>query len=937
MTRSILRLALAAIVILAFGSFSGAQPPEGKFEKKPTTAVEMWKELKLERDLGNFEIAAKWLNAMLKVLPTEKDLQAILKKPKRDPADLVRAKDLLAIVDGEDEGAIAVARVAAVRFWSDKDKVNKQAKDDALDLLRRAQLAQQIRATDEVYIRRLIGLLKGKPEERTYAARELVRLGAMSVPQLLADYQRSTDARDRFALRQALERLGSDAVAPFLAGLDGYSTPVKLEILDLLRRKHAVDGRLFIPFLWYISADPKENATVRKNAAKLIADLQGISVTRLRSPKVALTAEADRYFTGDVRFRDPIEVWRWDGKEIVRGLPGGGAITPANARTYYGMKFARQALLLDPDHRPAQAVFLGLAIQEATAGAAPGKPLPAPLASVINKSDFPLLLDLFDRALREERTDVVLPLIKVIGARAESSARKPLSKGEPALVRALDYPDARVRLAAVEAILAIPGAPPPHTVKRVLEVLRNALTPAATYVPGGKVLVAIFEDGYRAKVVQALAKNDVQAIETNSGVKAMRLLKGDSNIRAMVTDSTLPFPGLAHFLAQVRADVGLKKLPILLAAVPVSRESVIASQNWRDLNRKRDQLLRQAKRFIEDLSSAQRDRDEAIRSVIDDKRYFPEVIRSEVSKIDADYEARMKKVKMSTREQVEQLRLLEARHEAVMKVAKDLLDRKKLPEASYDDIRDVDTKFQKVLAALRKEYSVPAQSYDRLLDLERKMEAEAEKYDREARIRENVLARFVSRYPAVKVVHTMAVVGPTRLRDALSEVRREAGEPLTPAETTQQAEDAIRILHKLATGERPGYDVAPVGDTVLNALINARLSEQGQLYAVGIARRLTGKRVQGDLARVFVEGKSLKVRLAAGDALIYQLQKNGKALAAGHQRSILALLTQPGLDKGLKEKAELLKGILAADSSSSGERLLKYDPKPVPIIPPPKE
>jgi hypothetical protein len=217
------------------------------------------------------------------------------------------------------------------------------------------------------------------------------------------------------------------------------------------------------------------------------------------------------------------------------------------------------------------------------------------------------------------------------------------------------------------------------------------------------------------------------------------------------------------------------------------------------------------------------------------------------------------------------------------------------------------------------------------------MEAEAEKYDREARIRENVLARFVSRYPAVKVVHTMAVVGPTRLRDALSDVRREAGEPLTPAETNQQAEDAIRILHKLATGERPGFDVSPVGDTVLNALINARLSEQGQLYAVGIAKRLTGKRVQGDLARVFVEGKSQKVRLAAADALIYQLQKHGKALAAGHQRSILALLTQPGLDKGLKEKAELLKGILAADSSSSGERLLKYDPKPVPIIPPPKE
>ena len=113
---------------------------------------------------------------------------------------------------------------------------------------------------------------------------------------------------------------------------------------------------------------------VRAKAQKMLSDFLEMEPARLPQATVALTREADRYFNKEVRFADPlaVPVWRWDGKGLVRGWPGVRTVTAPQAEEYFGVRFARQALTLDPANVPSQKVLLGLAESGAKPGQVPG-------------------------------------------------------------------------------------------------------------------------------------------------------------------------------------------------------------------------------------------------------------------------------------------------------------------------------------------------------------------------------------------------------------------------------------------------------------------------------------------------------------------------------------------------------------------------------------
>jgi hypothetical protein len=913
MARHLQLLILAALAVAVASARLSAQEG-GRFKDKPSTPAEIWREIVLERDLGNHELAARWLRALMAKAPSDEDLLKIADK----------------------EGVMAFHRLSAIREWSLKDaKLNAQARTDSADLLRMVKEAIRKRAKDEGYIKGLINQLRAETEEeRTYAVRELIRVGVTTVPYLLDEYARTADDGHRIWLRRTLERIGPSAAGPLAAGLSGYNQATKVEILGLLRRKHAASANEVIPFLWFPWANPAEDRAVRKLAGELLADLQEVPVSKLTPAKIALTREAERYLNHQVRFVEPIRVWRWDGKAVVEGLPGGAASTPANVEGYYTALFGKQALSLDPDYEPAQAVLLLLSLERAAEG---GGKAPDALASIINKADLGLLLGLLDRALREGRANAAVPLIQAIGKRAEVRALRPLTRGDPPLVRALDYPDLSVRLAAVEALLGIPGPPPPHTIRRVLEVLRTALSPAATSSTTAirpRTLVAIGDDGWRARVVRAVGPS---AIEARTGRDAIRKMKEDGSIQALITESTLPLPGLAHFLAQLRADPALKNIPVLLAAVPESRASVEALQRYSDLAREREGILRQCRALIEDLASAQRERDEELRQAFKERAFFPESFRTAVARLDAEFEEKRKDLTADTPDLIKQLRLLEGRHADLMALME--LKPFNLSETARKDFEIANERFEAKKHELERKNIVAALAYRRLDDVEARMRKEEARFDLEAAIREGSLARFVSRYPGVKVVHPGALKSERELREALASVRRAAPPPPTAAAMGANAEWALRILHRLATNNPPGYDITPLSDVALDALRNGKLSEAGQLDAIGVAQRLPGSRAQSELADVVTNpGRPARARLAAADGLIQSLQKHGNTLPAAARASIKDLAAQPGLNAELKEKAELLAGILHGGTRGTGEGLKGYDPRPVPpVIPPPKE
>src|SRR5262249_57733051 len=88
-----------------------------------------------------------------------------------------------------------------------------------------------------------------------------------------------------------------------------------------------------------------------------------------------------------------------------------------------------------------------------------------------------------------------------------------------------------------------------------------------------------------------------------TGKEAMRELGKRADIHAILLDSTLPYPGLAHTLAQMRADVDVGKVPILLAAVPETRVAHDAARRYQGVQKRLDTLRQEARPYLDRLKN----------------------------------------------------------------------------------------------------------------------------------------------------------------------------------------------------------------------------------------------------------------------------------------------------------------------------------------------
>jgi CheY-like chemotaxis protein len=862
-----------------------------RFYKTPETSLEFWVALQVELDKGSYELAGRWLRGLVDRKPSEKELTEIADRdgsiavlrlrnvrnwtndPNALDVTLPQAQKRLAEAKAAKEGVReAEALVRSVT-------VNTTTLQAANTLIEGVQAALRKRAGDAKYIRELIARLQATPEERTFALRELYKLGSPAVPFLLESIDQSTDLEERVQVRQALERMGSAALAPLVAALEGYKPATRAEVLDLLRKKHALSANVIAPFLVYPSANPKEDAVVRKKARDLYSDFTETPLDRVPSAKVLLTREAERYASHQVTFADPkaVTIWRWDEKAgvVMPGWTGAATLSQSQAEEYYGLRFARQALNLDPDYLPAQIVFLSLALDKISEKNGLARPLSAAapeLNDQLNKASTELLIEVLDRALREERHGVALPILRVLGARAELRAKRPLTKGEPALVRALYSKEPRVRLAAAQALLAIPGTPPPTTAKRILEILGHTLTPKAVFHEGRKILVAITDPEWRNKAKLSVRELNLQPVEASNGRDAMRLLRAGADIEAVLLDSTLPTPGLAHLLAQLRADADLARLPILVAAVPQSPTADAATRRYYDLN----------------------------------------VVREALEGDLAEYRRRIRS--LDAKEDQERREILEDR----------LLDRRQ----RTDLIRKIEERYQTLRRDAERMSPGVTNALARMEQTERQIASVANTLDLEAQVRESSLARFVSRYARVRVVPTSAFSSPATLTSELAAVA-DTVPLLSPEEQAVAAETAMKLLRGMAYGTPPGYDVQPLTAVILDSLRMGRLSPEGQIHAIEIAQKLPGSRPQQELAVVTLDAKRpAAVRLAAGRGLLAHRQRFGIQLLRASLDSLRAQANQAGVDPALKESLDLFIGSVGADPRSTGDRLRDYNPLP---------
>jgi CheY-like chemotaxis protein len=502
--------------------------------KKPETAPEFWAAMKYEIEVGNYDGAAVYLKNFLEKNPTDQELLDI------------EAKEGLT-------GILQLQTIPALR------------KESGPLLDRVSQVLQKSLANPD-RIRKFIRNLTATPEERAFAIDELRRSHGMAIPFFIEVLRDTNDPAIHASLFSAMLKLGKDTVPVLLAGLDVNDANIRVELIQLLQARTSMEA---VPHLWYLSTSPRQPENVRRAARGALSALLGKEFELLPPAKVALTAEANRYYLHQIKFPDSQKVIVWQmqpgGKEFVLPPP---VYTATQAEEYYGLHFARQALDLDPTYEPAQIVLLSLAIDKAYERAGLDQPLEKGSPRILDllRSVNPdLVAAVLDRALADHRLSVILGAVRTLGDVAEIRAARQRDDRIPSLIKAVYYPDRRVQMAAADALLSLPGTLPPTVRVRIVDVLRRNL--AAEGI--AKALVADSNNDRANLIAKFVKEAGYEPVVVHTGREVLQQLKESTDFDLVLLVQDVVDPDLPSLLAQLRADIDNGQTPVLILTLPV--------------------------------------------------------------------------------------------------------------------------------------------------------------------------------------------------------------------------------------------------------------------------------------------------------------------------------------------------------------------------------
>lgn len=417
--------------------------------------------------------------------------------------------------------------------------------------------AARARARDEQRIRHFIDNLVKSPEERAYALQQLRISGIHAFPVLIDALQHKQI--DRGALISTLFAMPRECWPAAAAALDSGDEDLIGLMVDLLRHW---DVRKAVDSLWYPAGAPKLSEGLRVHTSRAINDLLGLSGS-LPSPVLMLTRVAQRYYDHQSGFGTTpatVPIWRWEN-----GALHAVSATISEAEEFYGTKAARQALAIDPNYEPAQALLLSLALDKAYEKVGQDRPLPPAVNGVVETalSTGPrLLTDVLTKAIRERRTAVVLGAITALGQTGKANLLTGTPDRPAPVVQALNYPNPRVQFAAALATLEIHPQDYFQQAPRVVDTLTRALAPETR-------LQALVMDGNAGRghdLESQLLQLGYQTQWAGSGRAGFTAAAQSSNIDLVVIEPRIQNWGLDETVANFRADARTAGVPIVLLA-----------------------------------------------------------------------------------------------------------------------------------------------------------------------------------------------------------------------------------------------------------------------------------------------------------------------------------------------------------------------------------
>jgi CheY-like chemotaxis protein len=979
------RLLAIAIALLAgvFTPFASGQT-DSEFYATPKTPPEFWRAARFEIRTGSYERAADRIKGLLDLNPDDKTLFDLVDKP----------------TPGTEGGIAQFLRLRNVPRWFANETKNTEAKKNVEDLIAKVSKALETELSNPERIRRYANALAGVPEESAFALKELRRSGKAVPPALVGMLAGELPDDVRSGILSAIPLLAPETVPGFIAYLPNASAANQVDLIDALRARG--DFRELpknaetdpVPTFWYLIGKDESPDLVKSKAKAAIqaATLLDLSVEKdpeMRKPQARLVAFARQFYDGTSNLAKLASdntgearhfVWMWDGKAIVET-----PMTRVQASEFYGLKYARWAILLQPDSAPAQKVFLALAIEHHVLRAGGSRTLAKTspyLYAALATAPFELLVELLEDALRDKQTAIVFGVVRVLGERTEVKAGRPGAlAGEkagrerpPLLVKALDYPDPRVQFAAADALLRIPGPPSHGRNAQIVKIL--AATLAADPGDGTKQKALLADpDKIRAAGVAELLQRvgyDVEVVRT--GRDLMRRLHQKADADLVMVDRHIADPMLTDLLPQLRADYRGRTLPVMVVAsgegiTPVNLLTILARlavvSAFEDLPGNPYTPFPTS----DEKTVAEREKDLISKIAISPEDLNHLLIARHEAQVKRMRDAALKAGFTPGQEMEDRIVFLSLQtfpSEILRVFARQMLDeervvvRRLLPPLVREELGDAP--IQTLRSRIRADEPPTKEESEHIVNLMRithgfesalpaeRLPAFRSLWDslwnpdgarlpqmqpvRHPEIEARV-GRLTNGYQNVKVVP--AVFTEVGFREGLAQASDAKSPPLTPEEKKDNAKTAVTWLRKMAIGELAGYRVNDAEEALRGALRSDDLAS----LAIDALLRLPSKEAQLDLANLAVAPeRPIPLRTQAAAALVGHIQTFGRFVTAP-QADAIRQAAESVEDNDLKARLLAAQGILQPSAKLTGERLKNYVPKPPELpkeeVPPSKD
>jgi CheY-like chemotaxis protein len=905
-----------------------AQPPA---EGQPKAPADVFRTARDQIAEGRFDVAAETLKAFLAA---------------------VKDDDLIKIAERE---PTVFLKLRGIPVWSEDPKAQAEALKTIDDIIKRSDNANRAIHRKPETIAKFIKNLGATQEERIYAEEQLVKGGDAVVPIMVETLRTSSDVELRSGIYGSLRKLGPDSIAGFLAAVEGLSDENRLGILRGIIARADVLNLLttaetdFTGHLWYYATLPGDQAAELRTFAVQTLDKLGAMPTR-RIVEAELVRIATPFTNKTARYRNNgrLKLWNWDaaGSKVV-SLDA----TREQADEYYGIRYLKWANERNPNYQPAHELFLSFAIQRAVEKGKFGdlSVTDPALFQVAASAASPVLVRLLDQGLTTQKTALSLGLLQILAARAERAAITGFSSNAASVVlRALDYADPRVQLAAAVTVLRTGVSTHGRTAK-IVDILQKAVsadTGDGVTPEMGRALISDPMGPRAARISTYLQQMGYATERYSSGKELLRRAARSGDYDLVILDRSTTDPELRDVLVQLRPGQSAARMPILVMASSAKPRAMPLESLMLRLAKliavTETSGIEVATPFTFDPAKPAVDLD-AVRKQANRVRDFQlaelHKIRTErmhriMQAVDLPNTAELNdRVKIRTSQLT--FAVLSAEYGMSTTSATETFKNYTLLNEQVAGRKDLHS----TIEGLPLEHlSKILEQLDGALDEARRKQFEGlstrvitdhlnlpQDVSRDTEL-EEYLSRQLRTFASVTVIpEPFSMVGFSE------EVRQAASDPAQlPRDLNEKklsAKIAVQWLRKLALGEVDGYNITPAESALRGALRNDVLAEA----AVDALTKIGSPVTQQDLVSVSITAtRPAPLRIRAAERAVQHIQNFGRQIP-GNQLDALQKAAQSEQNPELRGKLLILSNVLATKPGDLG-RLINAFPVPLPQV-----